>query len=44
MAAEATILGTPSIRFNDFVGKLGYLEELEKNIICLFILKMRSVF
>jgi predicted glycosyltransferase len=29
MAAEAAILGTPSIRFNDFVGKLGYLEELE---------------
>ena len=29
MAAEAAVLGTPSIRFNDFVGKLGYLEELE---------------
>ena len=29
MAAEATVLGTPSLRFNDFVGKLGYLEELE---------------
>jgi uncharacterized protein len=29
MAAEAAILGTPSIRFNDFVGRLGYLEELE---------------
>jgi len=29
MAAEAGILGTPSIRFSDFVGKLGYLEELE---------------
>ena len=29
MAAESAILGTPSIRFNDFVGKLGYLEELE---------------
>lgn len=29
MAAEAAILGTPSIRFNDFVGKLSYLEELE---------------
>jgi len=28
MAAEAAVLGTPSIRFNDFVGKLGYLEEL----------------
>jgi predicted glycosyltransferase len=30
MAAEAAVLGTPSIRFNDFVGKLGYLEELEQ--------------
>ena len=30
MAAEAAVLGTPSIRFNDFVGKIGYLEELER--------------
>ena len=30
MSAEAAVLGTPSIRFNDFVGKLGYLEELEQ--------------
>ena len=29
MAAEAAVLGVPSIRYNDFVGKLGYLEELE---------------
>ena len=29
MAAEAAVLGTPSLRFNDFVGKLEYLEELE---------------
>lgn len=29
MAAEAAMLGTPSIRFNDFVGKLSYLDELE---------------
>lgn len=29
MAAEAAVLGVPSIRFNDFVGELGYLEELE---------------
>lgn len=29
MAAEAAVLGTPSLRFNDFVGKLSYLEELE---------------
>jgi uncharacterized protein len=29
MAAESGILGTPFIRFNGFVGKLGYLTELE---------------
>lgn len=29
MAAEAAVLGTPSVRFNDFVGRLSYLEELE---------------
>jgi predicted glycosyltransferase len=29
MSAEAAVLGTPYIRFNDFVGKIGYLEELE---------------
>lgn len=29
MTAECAVLGTPSIRYNDFVGKLGYLEELE---------------
>src|SRR5690606_32518188 len=31
MAAEAAVLGTPSIRFNDFVGEIGYIEELEHN-------------
>jgi predicted glycosyltransferase len=30
MAAEAAVLGTPYIRFNDFVGKIGYLNELEE--------------
>ena len=29
MTAEAAVMGIPSIRFNDFVGKLSYLEELE---------------
>jgi len=29
MAAEAAVLGTPSFRLSDFVGRLGYLEELE---------------
>ena len=29
MAAEAGVLGTPFVRFNDFVGRIGYLQELE---------------
>jgi len=29
MAAEAMVLGTPSVRINDFVGRLSYLQELE---------------
>ena len=29
MAAEAGVLGIPFIRFNDFVGRIGYLRELE---------------
>lgn len=30
MAAEAGVLGVPFIRFNDFVGRIGYLNELEQ--------------
>jgi uncharacterized protein len=30
MAAEAGVLGTPFIRFNDFVGRIGYLNDLEE--------------
>lgn len=29
MAAEAGVLGVPFVRFNDFVGSIGYLRELE---------------
>lgn len=29
MAVEAAMLGTPCLRFNDFAGKIGVLEELE---------------
>lgn len=29
MAVESAILGTPGIRFNDFAGEIGVLEELE---------------
>lgn len=31
MAAEAGVLGVPFIRFNDFVGRIGYLKDLEEN-------------
>lgn len=31
MAAEAGVLGIPFIRYNDFVGKIGYLADLEDN-------------
>lgn len=31
MTAEAAVLGTPSLRFSDLAGDLGYLEELEKS-------------
>jgi predicted glycosyltransferase len=29
MAMEAAVLGVPAIRFNDFVGKIGVMAELE---------------
>lgn len=29
MTSEAAVLGTPSLRYNDFVGKISYLEEEE---------------
>ena len=31
MAAEEGVLGVPFIRFNDFVGRIGYLKDLEEN-------------
>ncbi len=31
MAAEAGVLGIPFIRYNDFVGRIGYLNDLEIN-------------
>ena len=33
MATEAAVLGVPSLRFNDFIGKLGCLEELEHKYV-----------
>ena len=31
MSAEAGVLGTPYIRYNDFVDKISYLDDLEHN-------------
>ena len=31
MAAEAGVLGIPFIRYNDFVGRIGYLKDIEEN-------------
>jgi len=39
MASEAAVLGTPSLRFNDFVGRLSYLEDLEHNYQLTFGIK-----
>ena len=30
MTSEAAVLGTPAFRINDFVGRISYIEELEK--------------
>ena len=30
MTAEAAVLGVPSVRINTFVGRISYLEELER--------------
>jgi uncharacterized protein len=30
MTAEAALLGTPALRFNDFVGRISYIAELER--------------
>ena len=36
MAVEAAMLGTPSLRFNDFAGRIGVLEELEHKYMLTF--------
>ncbi len=43
MAAEAGMLGTPFIRFNDFVGRIGYLNELENKYHLGFGITPRNV-
>lgn len=39
MAAEAAVLGIPFIRYNDFIGKLSYLDELENKYLLGFGIK-----
>ena len=39
MAAESAVLGVPFIRFNDFVGRISYLDELEKKYLLGFGIK-----
>ncbi len=43
MAAEAGVLGIPFIRFNDFVGRIGYLEELENHYQLGFGIKTNEI-
>ena len=43
MAAEAGVLGIPFVRFNDFVGRIGYLRELEDNYHLGFGVKTNQV-
>lgn len=43
MAAESGVLGVPFIRFNDFVGKIGYLRDLEDNYKLGFGIKTKNV-
>jgi len=42
MAVEAAILGTPGIRYNNFIGKISVLEELEKKYQLGFGIKSNS--
>jgi predicted glycosyltransferase len=43
MAAEAGVLGVPFVRFNDFVGRIGYLDELENYYNLGFGIKTKNV-
>ena len=43
MAAEAGVLGIPFIRFNDFVGRISYLDELENKYQLGFGIKTNEV-
>ncbi|MCL1867607.1 MAG: DUF354 domain-containing protein [Paludibacter sp.] len=43
MAAEAGVMGVPFVRFNDFVGRIGYLDELENHYNLGFGIKTKNV-
>ena len=42
MSAEAGVLGTPFIRYNDFIGVLSYLNELENKYLLGFGIKTKD--
>lgn len=42
MAAESGVLGVPFVRFNDFVGRIGYLSDLEDNFKLGFGIKTKE--
>ena len=43
MAAEAGVMGVPFIRYNDFVGRIGYLNELENKYKLGFGIKTNDI-
>jgi predicted glycosyltransferase len=43
MAAESGVLGVPFIRFNDFVGRISYLDELENKYQLGFGIKTNEI-
>jgi len=43
MAAEAGVLGVPFVRYNDFVGRIGYLNELENEFQLGYGIKTKDV-
>lgn len=43
MAAESGVLGTPFIRFNDFVGRISYLDELENKYYLGYGIKTNNI-
>lgn len=43
MSVEAAVLGTPSIRYSDFAGKISVLEELENKYFLTYGIKTKNI-